>query len=147
MADKDFDSIESLIKSIKTEIAETLSSAVYEKIKDIELKHIKSDVYDAYLERKYVWRTSYGIDDPDNIIIEDGKATINGNEIEMSVVNEAYPVGATRDFEYLDEMLEYGTGIDTPYGRPRPFIQNTENEIRENNIVEKILKQELDYIK
>lgn len=146
MADKDFDSIEALLNTVKLEISEVLSTKVYENIKKTELEHIKSDVYDVYPERKYVWRTENGIDDPDGIVMENGGAKIIGNEIELSIVNEAYPVGVTNTYEYLDELLEFGVGIDTPYGRPRPFIENTEIEIKESKLVEKCLKEELDYI-
>lgn len=146
VADRNFDSIEDLMNTVKKEIAKVMSTTVYENIKETELEHIKSDVYDVYLERKYEWRSEDGIDDPDNIVIEGGKAKIMGNEIELSVINETYPVNGGSGYDYLDELLELGTGIKTPYGKPRPFIRNTEKEIKKSNTVEKCLKEELDYI-
>lgn len=146
MPDRNFDSIEDLINTVKRDIAKTLATTVYENIKEVELEHVKSDVYDVYLERKYEWRSKDGIDDPDNIVIDGGGVKVAGNEIEMLVINEAYPVNGGSGYDYLDELLEFGTGIKTPYGKPRPFVKNTEKEIRKSNIVEKCLKEELDYI-
>lgn len=146
MANRSFDSVKDLFNSVKDDISEVLSNDVFEEIREVELSHIKSDVYDAYPQRKYKWRTTDGIDDPDNIVIEGGKAKVTGNNIEISVINEALPVNKSEPYDLLDELLEYGTGINTPYGRPRPFVRNTEKEIEENNILEKVLKEELDYI-
>ena len=90
MADRDFDFIENLVKAVKGEVAEVLSKEVFEEIKKVELEHVTTDVWDTYPERKYVWRESDGIDDPDNITIE--KRYVDGDEIGIVVVNDTIAV-------------------------------------------------------
>lgn len=141
MADREFDDINVLINEIKGEIVEVLAQEVFEKIKEVELEHIETDVWNAYLERQYEWRGSGGINDPDNL---EREIDISGDEIELKVINNTLPV---RDDGMLDEIIEYGFGMkNKPYSKPRPFIKNTQQEIEDSKIVEKILKEQLDYI-
>ena len=55
---------------MKSDIEDTLLDEVLDKVKDIELFHIKQDVFDVYSPSIYKRRLNDGIDDPDNIVGE-----------------------------------------------------------------------------
>jgi|GEM_PF-1743404 len=143
---RDFNSIEGLVMYALSDVATVLKVDAVEEIKDIEERKIQENVYDVYegeYERRY---KNGGLGDRDNI---KGEVSIIGNEVLLNVTNDTLVSEFSYDSPqgtYLDEIIEYGTGVKTPYGEPRPFIQPTIEEIEERNIIENILKSRLDYI-
>lgn len=144
---RDFNSAEELVMYALSDMATVLKIDGVEEIKDIEERKIQENVYDVYdpeYERRY---KNKGLGDRDNI---KGEVSIIGNEVLLNVTNDTLVSELSYDSPqgtYLDEIIEYGTGVKTPYGEPRPFIQPTIEELEERNIIEKILKSRLDYIK
>lgn len=143
MANKNFDDLKSLIAYAKNDIKKTMQTKVLETVKEVEIKHIQEDVLDAYTPEYYKRRESGGIDDPNNIV---GVVAEEGNEIVLNVTNNTLAVGKTED-GFLDEIIEKGVPpYEHTYSKPRPFLENTEEELSSSEIIEKIIKSELDYI-
>lgn len=143
MANKNFDDLKSLVAYAKNDIKKTMQTKVLEVVKEVEIKHIQEDVLDAYTPEYYKRRESGGIDDPNNIV---GVVTEEGSEINLNVTNNTLAVG-DRKGEYLDEIIEEGVSpYGYPYSKPRPFLENTEEELGSSGIIEKIIKAELDYV-
>ena len=47
---------------------------------------------------------------------------------------------------FLAPVVEYGTDGEEPWEEPRPFMEATENELRNGELIKNIIK-EIDYIK
>lgn len=145
---KDFKSIEDMVMYALSDMAMVLKVDGVEEIKDIEERKIQENVYDVNDPEYYERRGQQGgLLDRDNI---KGEVSIVGNEVLLNVTNDTLVSEFSYDSPqgtYLDEIIEYGTGVKTPYGEPRPFIQPTIEELEERNIIENILKSRLDYIK
>lgn len=138
---------------IQSAINNTLENEVFEEVKETELRHIQTDVYGVYKPKDYFRRgANTGMLDPNNIVImdESGNSSVsNGN---LSVVNITPPKAYTPDGEAsinkdLPELIEYGhedyldktptgRGYDYPFGKdtaflePRPFTENTIDELQ-----------------
>lgn len=146
---KDFNSIEELVMYALSDMATVLKVDVVEEIKDIEKEKIQENVYDVYEPSRYERRyDNEGLRDKNNI---KGEVSIIGNEVLLEVTNDTLVSKDSFDSPqgtYLDEIIEYGMPpYRHPYDKPRPFIQPTIEELEEKNIIEKILKSRLDYIK
>lgn len=145
---RDFKSIEEMVMYALSDIATVLKVDAVEEIKDIEERKIQENVYDVYESNYYKRREKQGgLLDRDNI---NGEISIMGNEVLLNVTNDTLVSEFSYDSSqgtYLDEIIEYGTGVKTPYGEPRPFIQPTIEELEERSVIENILKSRLDYIK
>lgn len=137
------------MNGIQSAIDKTLENEVFEEVKETELRHIKTDVYEVYEPVVYERRCENGgMGDHDNIVIldDDGNNSVtNGN---LSVVNVTLPNPYARDGattnKDLPELIEYGnegyfdkypfsSGYDypgIPYSLPRPFTKNTIDELQ-----------------
>lgn len=143
-----YDDINTLLNDIKSDIEDVLMDEVLDTVKEIVLKHIEDDVYSVYKPSVYKRRgNSGGLSDPDNIV-----GTIEGD---MQLVvesitpfNEEY--GGRNSGIGLAEMVneggnsehdyDYGfRSIEAPYSKPRPFLDNTIEEIENTNSVENTL--------
>ena len=129
MGKKDtYDDIDSLLKDLKSDIEDTLMDEVLDSVKEIELKHIESDVLSTYSPKIYQRRTYGGIDDEQNIVGEvidmhlfvdnitpfnSGYGTYNSGVGLADLIND----GESRHGFYYD----YGG----EFTQPRPFIDNT----------------------
>lgn len=146
--DKSFNSIEDLMAYVKKDIANTVvkKSVV---IEDIMLDKIQRNVYDAYTPKTYERRyDNGGLYDRKNIQVT---AMPTGNGVDISITNNTIADGWDKG-EYLDSIIEFGTALEgddsvPDYAKPRPFIEPTEEEINEKNVIQKILKENLNYIK
>lgn len=145
----DYKNLNDLMVDIQSAINNTLENEVFEEVKETELRHIQTDVYDVYEPTVYIRRyKSGGMGDSNNIVIldDDGNNSVtNGN---LSVVNVTLPNPYARDGattnKDLPELIEYGdenyldkypfaTGYDypgEPYGLARPFTANTIDELQ-----------------
>lgn len=149
----EYKNLNDLMNGIQSAIDKTLENEVFEEVKETEVRHIQTDVYDVYKPKDYFRRYgNTGMLDPNNIVIMDefGDNTVtNGN---LSIVNITSPKSYTADGEVtvnkdLPELIEYGhenylnknstaNGYDYPYGastsflEPRPFTANTIDELQ-----------------
>ena len=150
MSDITVNSFEEVIQLFSNDVINILSTEGLETLKDIETENIQEYVYDAHDPLLYPRRyENEGLLDKDNIVINN--INKNKSNIEISFTNNTLVNESTYDSnvgDYLDEIIEYGINQkNTPYNKPRPFIQPTEDKIREEEIFENLIKKELDYVK
>lgn len=79
---KSFKEWDDLMNDIKSDIDDVLSEEVFDEVRDIEIEHIQSDVFNQYTPEIYERRSVNGIDDPRNIVGYE-------KNMHLSVVNEA----------------------------------------------------------
>lgn len=143
MSKKDtYDDINALLGDLKSDIEDTLAHEVLDEVKNIELRHIEDDVFSVYSPSIYKRRLTDGIDDPENIVGEvhdmilevdnvtefnDGYGTYNHGTGLAELIND----GERRGGYYYDYPGEFT--------QPRPFIDNTIDEIEHTDSVEKAL--------
>ena len=112
--------------------------------------HIIRDVYDKYDPSVYQRRyNSGGMLDSDNII-----ATM-GNDGELLVQNVTvgsdtyYIPNIKKTFKsanadkFITPVIEYGQGYDVVDIEPRPFIQNTHDDLEQNHYHTEAMKRSL----
>ncbi|MCF2643056.1 hypothetical protein I6E50_11635 [Roseburia hominis] len=147
MSRKDtYDDIDALVNDLKSDIEDTLMDEVLEEVKDIELKHVEEDVLSVYAPSIYKRRSNNGIDDESNIV---GK--VDNMELEVDNVtefNEDY--GSSNHGIGLSDLINDGDSLngffyDYPgeFNQPRPFIDNTIEEIETSNSVDNALEKGL----
>lgn len=137
-----YDDIDELLNDIKSDIEDTLMDEVLDEVKDIELQHVEADVFSVYSPKAYERRRSGGIDDPDNII-----GTVNNMQLEVDNVtrfNEGYfssnkGVGLAELINDGDNLNGYFYDYPGSFNQPRPFIENTIEEIEKTDSVENAL--------
>ncbi len=158
-------SLKELEKELKKRIDKALKTEVQAIVTDIMIDHIVTDVYEAYEPERY-WRRlnqtglnsgspyddsdNTGLLDPENIQFTfDG----NGNMIVENVtVGARYYYGYDKGRvgwhvsdnagKYITPVIETGNGYDV-FGDgmiPRPFMQNTRDDLEKNHYVKKALK-------
>ena len=136
-----FNSIADLEKYIRSAIKNSLKNEVFEKVRDVEQQHIDDDVYGVYKPAMYKRRDiNEGLIADKNI-----KKTMIGDDT-LQVTNETKPnpIGypqsqVTTKGKNLAMLVEGGDGAsgvyDFPsddedaYMNPRPFTQNTIDEL------------------
>lgn len=142
-----YDDINTLLNDIKSDIEYVLMDEVLDTVKEIVLKHIEDDVYSVYKPSVYKRRgNSGGLSDPDNIV-----GTVKNMELEVENIasfNEDY--GSSNKGNELAELVNDGDRVggymyDYPgsFNQPRPFIDNTIEEIENTNLVEDALSKGL----
>lgn len=134
-----------LLKDLKSNIEETLLDEVLDEVKEIELRHIEQDVL-VYSPKIYKRRSNGGISDPDNIVGE-----VNNMELEVENVtrfNDDY--GTYNHGTGLADLINEGNNrngyfydYSGEFEQPRPFLENTEEEIERGSSVENALSKGL----
>lgn len=148
--------LKQLRKYIEKALQNSLENEVFEMVKDTESRHTVSDVYDVYKPKIYERRdTSGGLGDTDNIIYDEAKLK---NENILSVENATefnHRYGTKNHGVGLADLIEKGDKrfggtsdyeYDYPksdYAKPRPFISNTKEEIKDTKSHIKALKRGL----
>lgn len=142
-----YDDINTLLNDIKSDIEDVLMDEVLDTIKEIELKHIEDDVYSVYKPSVYKRRgNSGGLSDPDNIV-----GSVKNMELDVENIasfNQDY--GSSNKGNGLAELVNNGDRVsgymyDYPgsFNQPRPFLDNTIEEIENTNLVEDALSKGL----
>ena len=142
--------LKELEKELYKRINTALEEDVADVVKDIMTDHIIQDVYEAYEPTGYQRRyANGGLLDPNNII-----ATL-GNNGEMLVQNitlgsEYYYIPSIkRSFrsanadKFISPIIEYGIDYDVVGVFPRPFMQNTHDDLEQNHYHTQAMKQSL----
>ena len=141
-----YDDVEELLKSLEADIEDTLMHEVLDEVKEIELRHVEEDVFDVYKPKIYERRDSGGIDDPDNIV-----GTVQNMELEVENITPfASGYGTWNRGVGLTELINEGNSTsgyfyDYPgeFNQPRPFLDNTIEEIERTDDVEDALARGL----
>lgn len=143
-----YDDVEELLKSLETDIEDTLMHEVLDEVKEIELRHVEEDVLDVYTPKIYERRGigEGGIDDPDNIV-----GTVENMELEVENITPfASGYGTWNRGVGLAELINDGNNTSGffydyygEFNRPRPFIDNTADEIERTDDVENALAKGL----
>ena len=141
-----YDDVEELLKSLETDIEDTLMHEVLDEVKEIELRHVEEDVLDIYTPKIYERRSMGGIDDPDNIV-----GTVENMELEIENITPfASGYGTWNRGVGLAELINDGNSTSGffydyygEFNRPRPFIDNTADEIERTDDVENALTKGL----
>lgn len=141
--------LQELRNEIMKRVNASLKEDVGEKVKEIMLEHIETDVYNAYEPKTYSRRgDDGGLSDPDNIVVQreyDGAVSIEN----VTVGREFYfqdreAIRSDNADSPLAPIIETGKGYDYwNKSFPRPFVKNTVEEIVQDKIIENTLKEGL----
>lgn len=158
--------LQELRNEIMKRVNIALDTDVADTVRDVMTDHIIQDVYDVHIPRRYERRFNQsgndinsffddtdntGLLDPDNIITTiDG----DGNLIVQNVTlgSRYYYIGnkpyiSKNAGKPIAGVIETGQGYDIDNweydGVPRPFIENTREDLKENHYHTKALKEGL----
>ncbi|GCD10448.1 hypothetical protein [Clostridium tagluense] len=128
-----------VIAKAKEVAQKILENEVAEAIIKLEQDHIQKDVYNAYTPKIYP-RTG-DLKKKENFKIE---RTLNG----ISVKNVTVHNGVNGEVKDIVDTVEYGrnydfTGYAYSYEEPRPFVQNTKDELVASQLHVKVLREEM----
>lgn len=135
-----------LLKDLKSDIEDTLAHEVLDEVKNIELRHIQDDVLSTYSPKIYQRRVIGGIDDPDNIVarVKDMQLKVdNVTEFNDNYNTYNYGVGLANLINDGESRHGFYYDYEGEFTQPRPFIDNTIEEIEQTNSVENALKKGL----
>jgi hypothetical protein len=129
-----FKNLKELEKYINEQAKKALQNGKHVKNTVIETgkKHVDKDVYAVYEPKQYertgLLRESWDVENTD-----DGIAVFNTR---------------TDGDKYIPETIEYGinydySGYGYAYEQPRPFINNTREELRNSNALKEAMKKDL----
>lgn len=147
MGKKDiYDDVDDLLRDLKSDIEDALACEVLDKVKEIEIRHVKEDVFSVYSPLIYERRSTDGLDDPQNIVGE-----VRDMQLEVDNITEfnndygTYNHGIGLVDLINDGERRSGFYYDYPgeFENPRPFIDNTMEEIERTSSVEDALAEGL----
>ena len=144
---RNYSNLDMFLKNLQSDIQDTLSKEVFEEVRSIELEHIQKDVFDAYQPKIYERRSIGGINDLRNIVGRVMAMTLYVNNItEYNLGYGTYNRGNT-----LATLINEGEGskhklyydFTGNFIQPRPFLDNTQEEVDKSRRVEKALNRGL----
>lgn len=143
---KSYTDVNVLLQDLKIDIKDTLTKEVMDEVKNIELRHIESDVLSIYSPKIYQRRAHGGIDDEQNIVGE----VIDMHLVVDNVTSFNSDYGTYNSGAGLADLINDGESrhgfyydYDGEFTQPRPFIDNTIEEIEHTDSVENALKRGL----
>ena len=129
-------SLKALEAELYSRIDKALENEVGKYVKDVMQAVIKHDVYDAYTPKMYHRRGGHdGLADKENIkaVAEDGVLTVTNTTMAYPYLDMEQNTLSQNAGQLLAPIIESGDGYDYTkwayYGRPRPFMHNTEIEL------------------
>lgn len=147
-----FKNLDSLMKHIAEKVNESLGDEVANMVIDKQQEHINDDVYmqynivDGQRKEPYRYKRRYfedGLIDRDNIVakVKDGTLTVtNVTEGQDGLDNLAGLIEYGGGKGYGDYDWKYNRdNTQDQYLQPRPFIDNTRQEIAEKSLHKKAL--------
>lgn len=154
-----------LQKELQNIINDVLAKDVNDVVKDVMLQHIEDDVYGTYsseaylrrgiqdgksLESRYDDTFNKGLKNGDNIIgvVTSNELVVTNNTLGSKYYYKNNKKKISRNAEKpIANVIETGNGYDVKgwqyYGIPRPFMQNTNDEILKSKLHYKALKKGL----
>lgn len=146
---KSFTSLKALEAEIQKQVNSVLQKEMAEMVKEKISDHVKSDVYDVYpnpimYERRNFHNGSLGDEERmDSYLIEDGVLEVVDNaDFNHPFAYNHNGYGGVDLDKSLAFNIEYGYG-NFPWSKARPFIENTREEIKNNNLHIKTMKSAL----
>lgn len=148
-----FEDVDSLVDSLRKFDSEEVVRAVADEVERILLKHIKSDIYDAYTPREGAWVG--GSTYQRRHVLESGiKSTLeeDGTLVTTSDAPAGQSVVKGYNFSNADsgflQLLESGHMGFWKKGFARPVVANAQKEVDESarirSILETRMKMEMD---
>jgi len=146
--------LKDLRKILEKKIEDSLEKEVTNTIRDVMLENIEETVYDTYEPFQYDRRhEKEGLSDPSNIggVIVNGELQVFNATAGNSYIsnNGNYSISQNTG-QYLAPIIEYGQGYDFSsengdkgYEKPRPFVENTREELKQTKEHVKALKRGL----
>lgn len=142
--------LKELEKELYKRINTALDTEVADTVKEVMTDHIVSDVYDVYEPVAYQRRyNNGGLLDANNIISTMG----DNGELFVQNITLGYPTyfipGINKHFisanadSFITPVIEYGKGYDVIDIVPRPFIQNTHDDLERNHYHTEAMKRSL----
>lgn len=143
-----------LYAEIMKRVNVALDTDVADKVKDVMTDHIIEDVYNVYKPKEYNRRgNNGGLSDPNNIIAtlgDNGELFVQNITLGSPIVydsNNNLFYESINSNEFITPIIETGFGyefINWKYdGKPRPFIQNTHDDLEQNHYHTEAMKQSL----
>ena len=140
-----------LEKELMNLINESLLDDVAPVVKNAMLYHIEKDVYspEVYTPETYSRRgKNGGFADPKNIIISpeyDGCVSVSNQTLGREFYYQGgEPIRSDNANKPIAEIIETGDGYDYwKHSFPRPFMKNTVEHLKEEHLIEKVLKDSL----
>lgn len=143
---KVYDEEEEMFGDLKKDIEDCLINEALEKVKDIEVFHIKRDVLDSYSPTFYKRRASNGIDDRNNIVGHVRNMVLEVDNV--TAFNSGY--GTSNSGEGLADLINGGDGTNGHYydfagtfNKPRKFLENSIDEVENTDLIENTLLNSL----
>ena len=141
-----YDDIDMLLNDIKSDMEDVLSKEVFDEARDIELKHIQTEVINRSTPTIYQRRTTGGIDDPNNIVGSVKNMTLTVDNVTQ--FNNGY---GTYNHGYgLPQLINDGSRsngfyYDFPgeHNLQRPFVDYAVDEIEKSDRIDKIFQREM----
>lgn len=135
-----------LLNDIKSDMEDVLSKEVFDEARDIELKHIQTEVINRSTPTIYQRRTTGGIDDPNNIVGSVKNMTLTVDNVTQ--FNNGY---GTYNHGYgLPQLINDGSRsngfyYDFPgeHNLQRPFVDYAVDEIEKSDRIDKIFQREM----
>ena len=142
--------LKELEKELYKRINIALDTDVADTVKDAMFNHIVSDVYDTYTPKMYQRRFDKGgLMDMRNIVAtmeNDGELLVQnvtlGNPYYYDPNLNKVAVSVNSN-QFISPVIEHGTGYDVVQIFPRPFVQNTCNDLEQNHYHTEALKRSL----
>lgn len=152
MADKFFADWDSLVNAVNKVASNVLKNDVAPVAEDILVKHIKSDIYDAYTPKQNGWVTPQGL--PTTYVrrhVLEGSVTsyLIGNKDTLFVTSRAtasqsvvkgHSFRNRYDGSFL-KLLESGNMGIWRGGFPRPAVKNTQDDIDRSRRITSAIRQ------
>lgn len=148
--------LKELEKELYKRINTALDTEVADTVKEVMTDHIIQDVYDKYEPKLYQRRyNDGGLLDPENIIAtlgDDGELLVQNITLGADTVYGQDPSGfgyynSRNANEFITPIIETGIGYDVSKwkynGVPRPFMENTHNDLEQNHYHTEALKRSL----
>ena len=142
--------LKELEKELYDRINVALDVEVADIVKEVMTDHIIQDVYYKYNPAVYQRRyNNGGLLDPENIIdtmCDDGEllvqnVTLGSDTYYIPNIEKTF-TSANAD-KFITPIIEYGQGYDVVDIEPRPFMQNTHDDLKQNHYHTEALKQGL----
>jgi hypothetical protein len=141
-----FNNLKDMYAYYQEVLNDTLKDDVYKEVKTTLQKNIQETVYDSYSPKEYQ-RRGYndGLIADENIVGElekDGVLAVKDiADSNDSIFGTPYTASGTTTFagwvEYGQVSDAFGNGVWT---EPRPFMENTKEELKSNNVISKALQ-------
>ena len=148
--------LKELEQELYKKINVALDTDVADTVKDVMADHIIQDVYDKYEPKTYQRRyNNGGLLDRDNIIAtigDNGKLfvqniTTGSDTVFISNVEGTFYFNSYNTDKFIAPIIETGVGYDINNweycNKPRPFMQNTHDDLERNHYHTKAMEQSL----